>query len=155
MSASRLDIRPALLEDLPHLTALYTHLNPSDPPCPPETAAEALGSINAFKGSAVLIGVLDGILVTSCTVFVLPNLTRGGDPYALIENVVTHSDFRNRGFGKAILKAASQQAFGAGCYKAMLLTGLKQPETLSFYKSARFVQDKTGFQIRNIPVSPE
>jgi len=86
VSASRLDIRPALLEDLPHLTALYTHLNPNDPPCPPETAAEALGSINALKGSAVLIGVFDGILVTSCTVFVLPNLTRGGDPYALIEN---------------------------------------------------------------------
>jgi GNAT superfamily N-acetyltransferase len=36
----------------------------------------------------------------------VPNLTRGGSPYALIENVVTHHDFRKRGFGKQILNFA-------------------------------------------------
>lgn len=35
---------------------------------------------------------------------VIPNLTLGGAPYALIENVVTDSAHGNRGHDKAILK---------------------------------------------------
>jgi GNAT superfamily N-acetyltransferase len=69
-------------------------------------------------------------------------------PYALIENVVTHTDHRNRGFGKAILKAATERAWVEGCYKVMLMTGSKRPSTIAFYGAAGFEQTKTGFQIR-------
>jgi hypothetical protein len=34
----------------------------------------------------------------------------------------------------------------------MLLTGSKDPGTLAFYREAGFEQNKTGFQIRRIPV---
>ncbi len=37
-------------------------------------------------------------MVATCTLVVIPNLTRGGTPYALIENVVTHTDHRNKGY---------------------------------------------------------
>jgi GNAT superfamily N-acetyltransferase len=83
---------------------------------------------------------------------VIPNLTRHGKPFALIENVVTHGAWRRRGFGAALLKAAADRASWCGCYKVMLMTGSKESGTLAFYEKAGFEQSKTGFQMRMHPV---
>ena len=90
--------------------------------------------------------------MASCTLIVIPNLTRGGKPYALIENVVTHAGYRGRGYGTSILHAAAKAAWDVGCYKVMLMTGSKQPSTLKFYENAGFEQTKTGFQMRRMSV---
>jgi GNAT superfamily N-acetyltransferase len=148
-------IRTAEPADLPALQDLYRHLFPDDAPCPNAKAADILDKLRSFEGSAVLIGLLGNDLVASCTVIVIPNLTRGGTPYALIENVVTDTRHRNRGLGKAILKAAVDRAWAAGCYKAMLMTGSRKPSTLAFYEAAGFEQSKTGFQARRLPTRAE
>jgi GNAT superfamily N-acetyltransferase len=118
---------------------------------------EALNSKlrRAYEGSTIFVGEVGGVLATSCTLVVVPNLTRGSSRYGLIENVVTHSDFRRNGFGKRVLLAASNAAWEAGCYKVMLMTGSKKPKTQSFYLGAGFEQSKTGFQKRRIPVRSE
>lgn len=152
---TELVIRPAEQTDLPALLDLYRHLIPDETPCPRDRAADILDRLRAFEGSAVLIGLLGTGLVASCTVIVIPNLTRGGTPYALIENVVTDAGHRNKGLGKAILKAALDRAWDAGCYKVMLITGSKKPSTLAFYEAAGFEQSKTGFQARRLPVRAE
>jgi len=144
-------IRPAVIEDIPEILALYRHLSRDDQSPDLETARANLQAISAIPNSQVFTGWVDGDLVSSCTLFTLPNLSRFGLPYALIENVVTNSAFRNRGFGKAILKFACDYAFENNCYKVMLMTGSKSPETLGFYESAGFEQTKTGFQIRKLP----
>ncbi len=151
MSDARLIIRPVFPTDLPNLIDLYSHLSPTDAPIDPITAETRLSEIAAIPFSHVFGGWYQGVLATSCTLFSLPNLSRGGKPYALIENVVTHADHRQRGYGRAVLQHATQHAFDQGCYKVMLLTGVSAPETLAFYQSAGFEQTKTGFQIRNIP----
>ena len=152
---TELIIRAAEQADLPALQDLYRHLLPEDERCPDDRAAAILDKLRHFEGSAVLIGLLGTALVASCTVIVIPNLTRGGTPYALIENVVTDAGQRNKGLGKAILKAATDRAWAAGCYKAMLMTGSKKPSTLAFYEAAGFEQSKTGFQARRLPIRAE
>jgi GNAT superfamily N-acetyltransferase len=87
---------------------------------------------------------VDGQLVSSCTITVIPNLTRGGRPYGLIENVVTHADHRGRGYARAVLQDALSFAWAQGCYKVMLMTGRKDEATLRFYESAGF--DRHGKQ---------
>lgn len=84
------------------------------------------------------------------------NLTRNARPYGLIENVVTHPDYRNKGYGTAILKKAVDIAREHNCYKAMLMSSRKEESTLRFYEKAGFERgDKTGFVIRLwIPVIP-
>ena len=143
-------IRAAQPSDLEGLLALYQHLNPSDEKISLELAASRLDDINRLPGSAVLLGLLGEVLFASCTLIVIPNLTRGGKPYALIENVVTDARYRGRGYGTRLLHAAVQAAWSADCYKVMLLTGSKQPSTLRFYESAGFEQSKTGFQMRRL-----
>ncbi len=143
-------IRAALPSDLEGLAALYPHLNPSDEPIARDLAASRLDAIKQIPGSEVLLGLLDHKPVATCTLIVIPNLTRGGKPYGLIENVVTHVGYRGRGYGTRILHAAVAAAWDAGCYKVMLMTGSKQPSTLRFYESAGFEQTKTGFQKRRM-----
>ena len=81
---------------------------------------------------------LDERLVSSCTLTVIPNLTRGCAPYGVVENVVTHADHRRQGHAAAVLKAALADAWAARCYKVMLLTGRKDEGTLRFYEAAGF-----------------
>ena len=64
-------------------------------------------------------------LIASSVLNILPNMTRGCRPYGLIENVITHPDFRRRGIGRAILREVVKLAWEESCYKVMLLTGRK------------------------------
>ena len=152
---SDLVIRPANRTDLPRLLDLYVHLNPDDSRCSLEDAVAALDHLIRYDGSVVLVGAIGEVLVATCTLIVIPNFTRGGKPYALIENVVTHADHRRAGIGRTVLSAAVERAWEAECYKVMLMTGSKKPSTLAFYEAAGFEQSKTGFQVRRVAVRPE
>jgi GNAT superfamily N-acetyltransferase len=140
-------IRPARDGDLADLMELYRHLN-HDPDPEPTLAEERFASILAQPGMTVFIGFADGRAAATVTLIVVPNLTRKGASYALIENVVTHADHRKRGYAGALIRTAADQAWNDGCYKVMLLTGSTDPATLRFYESCGFIQNKTGFQIR-------
>jgi len=144
-------IRFATREDVPQLLRLYRHLDPDDRETTVEDGLRNLELLQRYPGSHVLIGCVEKDIVATCTLVVIPNLTRGGAPYALIENVVTDVAYRNRGYGKAVLRDAVEAAWQAGCYKVMLLTGSKRPDVLKFYQDAGFAQSKTGFQIRKLP----
>lgn len=145
-----LQTRPATRADLPGLMDLYQHLNPGDDRPSADVAAQVFDHFLTYPGSAIFVGQCGDQLVTSCTLVVVPNLTRGGRPYGLIENVVTHGDFRRRGYGAEVLAVACTAGWDAGCYKVMLMTGSTNPATHRFYHAAGFEQSKTGFQKRRI-----
>lgn len=149
-----LNIRPATSDDLEKVLDLYRHLT-GDEKCPLDLAEENFARFQKFEGSAILLGEIGGEPVTSCVLVIVPNLSRGGRPYALIENVVTHAGHRGMGYGKLILEAASNRAWDRDCYKVMLMTGSRRPSTLGFYESAGFEQSKTGFQKRRLPARPD
>src|SRR6187401_3406004 len=137
--ASDLLIRPVEQADLPALLELYRDLN-SDPPIALTEAASIWQQIAKYPGITIFVGVRENALITSCTLVVVPNLTRGGLPYALIENVVTSARYRKQGHGGAVLKHAIAEAWKHSCYKVMLLTGSKSPATLKFYAGVGFEQ---------------
>jgi len=149
--SQELNIRSADQNDLPALLALYGQLHPDDELVPLAVAGRLLEQLSLYSGSSIFLGLQDETIVATCTLIVIPNLTRGGTPYALIENVVTDAQHRKLGYGRLILEAAMAAAWRHGCYKVMLLTGSKDPATLRFYAEAGFEQSKKGFQARRIP----
>jgi GNAT superfamily N-acetyltransferase len=149
--AGELSIRAVEQADLPALLELYRDLNPDDLPLALPDATSIWQQISNNSGIVIFAGVLERALVTSCTLVIVPNLTRGGLPYGLIENVVTAAKHRKQGHGAAVLKHAFAEAWKRGCYKIMLLTGSTNPATLKFYEGVGFEQNKTGFQIRQLP----
>ena len=88
----------------------------------------------------------EGTIVSSCILVIVKNLTRNARPYALIENVVTHEDYRKKGYGTAILKRAMEIAKEENCYKVMLMTSSKEEQIFRFYEKSGFdSEEKTAF----------
>jgi GNAT superfamily N-acetyltransferase len=94
------------------------------------------------EGLHVFVAEQDGSLVATCYLNVIPNLTRGAAPYAILENVVTTARLRGTGLGKAVVRHALAFAWGAGCYKVMLQTGSRRPATHAFYRTCGFLDDE-------------
>ena len=143
-------IRGVRPDELAALLGLYRHLIVDDLPPPPAAVLEQRwAELLADPRMHCLVAELDSQPVASCTLAIIPNLTRGARPYGLIENVVTHPAFRRRGLASAVLERALQIAWAHECYKVMLLTGSKQESVLRFYEQAGFQRGvKTGFIAR-------
>jgi GNAT superfamily N-acetyltransferase len=142
-------IRPAMHDDLPELLALYRQLHPDDPTLDPDHAVRTFSSLLASGLMTVVVAALGRSLVSTCVLAIVPNLSRGGRPYGIIENVVTHADHRRTGLGHRVLAHALGIAWDADCYKVSLATGSKQDPTLKFYERAGFARNsKTYFEIR-------
>jgi len=139
-------IREAGENDLLPLLELYAHLHGDAAPPIGAALAGLWAGILADQNHHILLGMQEDHLVSSCVMLVVPNLSHGQRPYAVIENVVTHTAYRGRGYATSLLRFARDAAIRAGCYKIMLMTGSKREETLRFYENAGFNRyDKTAF----------
>lgn len=139
-------IREVTKSDLGGLQELYLHLHESEKL--PETPKlnSLWNEIVNDEDYHILIGEIEGKIISSVTVVIIKNLTRSMRPYALIENVVTHKDYRSKGYAQALMQKAAEIAESRGCYKIMLLTGAKDDNTLRFYEKCGFnSKDKTAF----------
>lgn len=138
-------IRKLQSNELGDLLALYAHLHHADDPLPAPGIVQAVWEeLLGNPRYQCFGGYVDGVLIASCTLALIPNLTRGCRPYGVIENVVTHVSQRNQGRGKAILAHALAHAWVADCYKVMLMTGRKDEAIFRFYEGAGF--DRHGKQ---------
>lgn len=84
----------------------------------------------------------DGKVVSSVQMALIESLTHNVRPFAVIENVVTHINYRNKGYASALLEKASEIAREHKCYKVFLETGSNKESTLNFYKKNGFEIDK-------------
>ncbi len=143
-------LRELELEDLPALLDLYQFLHPSDAPLPDAATVDSIwGRINADSSIKYYGIFVDERLIASCNIALIPNLTRACRSYGVIENVVTHEAYRNKGYGKTLLKTALEHAWQQGCYKVVLTTSRLNEHTFEFYKSAGFDGDtKRAFLAR-------
>jgi len=139
-------IREVKEGDLQSLLELYLHLHEVSVPEMSEKLKTTWNKILNNEDYHLIVAEEDGKVVASCTLIVVPNLTRDVTSYALVENMVTHSDYRGRGLASACLEYADNVAKENGCYKMMLITGSSDPKTHAFYKRAGyFSEGKTAY----------
>lgn len=139
-------VREANKNELQEILNLYLHLHEKEVPEDSEHLINTWNKILSDKDHHFLVCEIDGKIVSSCVCVIIPNLTKNVRPYAFIENVVTHKDYRGKGYATACLNYARQIAEDNNCYKMMLLTGSKEEKTLKFYENAGYnSSDKTAF----------
>ena len=139
-------VREIKENELSDLLELYTHLHELGVPENSEHLQNTWSVICRDGNHHIIVCEVDGKLVSSCVCVIIPNLTRNIRPYAFIENVVTHADYRGKGYATACLNHAKDLAIKANCYKMLLLTSSKTESTLNFYKRAGYnCTDKTAF----------
>jgi len=141
------EIRTIRYDELPKLLNLYKQLHPDDPDVfEYESLKQLWDEIYNDPNLHYIVIEEAGELVAACTISIIKNLTRGLRPYGLIENVVTHKDYRKRGYGTKVLHKAIEIAKEHNCYKVMLMTGSKSEDTLRFYEKTGFSRGiKTGY----------
>ena len=139
-------VREIDCNELTELLELYLHLHENTVPDTTEILNNAWNTIVQDKNHHIIVNEVNGKIVSSCVCVIIPNLTRDVRPYAFIENVVTHKDYRGKGYATQCLNYAKEIAIKENCYKMMLLTGSKDDMTLSFYNNAGYNSaDKTAF----------
>ena len=138
-------VRLAGADDLSGVLLLFRHLHP-DEPLLEAAKAEAIWRelLSQPNNRVFVIGGVDQLEAT-CTLSIIPSLARGGRSYAVIENVVTHPEYRRTGRGSAVLAAAVEAAWAANCYKVSLATGSQRESTLRFYEQAGFQRNARNF----------
>ncbi len=136
-------IRLASKKDYQQLLELLQLLNPDDPPLSAEHGLAVFDQISQSVNNQLWVMERKSALIGSVYLNIIPNLTRGAKPYAVIENVITDAAHRRQGIGKALMLHAIESAKQADCYKIMLLTG-RDEKVQEFYSSCGF--NKKGKQ---------
>ncbi len=139
-------VREISESELNELLELYLHLHEDSVPDSDEHLKNTWETIVNDPNHYIIVAEVEGRIVASCVCVIIPNLTRNIRPYAFVENVVTHADFRGKGYATECLDFARKIAERENCYKMMLLTGSKDEAILNFYSRAGYnSSDKTAF----------
>ena len=145
-----MQIRLAKNQDYDKLMGLLHQLNPNDP-------KRSGNELNVFqeiidsKYLDLIVAEEGGVILGSCYLNIIPNMTRGGRPYAIIENVITDSARRSQGIGTALIDCAVKMAWEQNCYKVMLMSGRKDESVHAFYKKCGFNAEEKQAYIQRAP----
>ena len=138
-------IRKAKASDAEDLKELYFHFLTKYPPVEEQDMGlweEMLERFEKDDKMYILVAEEDGRVVSTVQMAIIESLTHNVRGFAVVENVVTHSDYRNRGYASALLQKASEIATEHRCYKISLETGSNRESTLNFYRNNGFVIDE-------------
>jgi GNAT superfamily N-acetyltransferase len=142
-------IRPAVAADVARLVELLTlgALGPTDDdPDDPGPYLAALAEIEHTPGAVVLVAEVDGQVVGLCQLCILRHLQHRGGRCAEIESVHVDPDWRGRGVGTVLMRAAVARAAAEGCYRVQLTSNLARERAHAFYERLGFRPSHVGFK---------
>lgn len=132
------------------LLELYKQLLPRENIIYSSEIESLIESINSDNNYYIIIGIVDGHAVATCSLIIIPNITHDLRPYAIVENVVTHECYRNKGYGSHLLEYAKHIAEKNNCHKIMVQTRRKEEKVFEFYRKAGFHDDVTKGFLMNL-----
>jgi GNAT superfamily N-acetyltransferase len=130
--------RPARADDFLPLLALFRVSEVSAAAEPMERAERIWSQMLARDGMTVFVAEAEATIVSTCMLITAPNLLRSGRLHGFLENVVTHPEFRGRGFGRAVVRAALTSAWEQDCFHVFLQSGRADPRVHRFYEGCGF-----------------
>jgi GNAT superfamily N-acetyltransferase len=142
-------VRCAAPADIDALLALYEELADKATAAPGarERSEAVLAEILADPARHLMVALLAEEPVGSADLIVAANLTHGGAPWAIVENVIVAESARRRGIARELMEHVIGLAGAAGCYKVQLLSGMQREEAHRLYSSLGFAAIAQGFKL--------
>ncbi len=137
-------IRQAEEKDVMDIKDLYFNFLTKYPPKEEqdiEAWKQLINEINKSERLFLLVVEEDNHVVSTVQLGIIPSLTHNMRSFAVVENVVTHENYRKKGFASMLLQEAIKIAQDKNCYKIFLETGSNRESTLNFYKENGFEID--------------
>ena len=137
-------IRQAEEKDVLDIKDLYFNFLTKYPPKEEqniEVWKKLINEMNKSENLYLLVVEEDNRVVSTVQLAIIPSLTHNVRSFAVVENVVTHEDYRKKGFASMLLQEAIKIAQNKNCYKIFLETGSNREATLNFYKENGFEMD--------------
>ena len=147
------NVRLATEEDIPRILELYGDLiiSTSTVELNRKPVADdykrAFAQIQTTPGHELLVAEEEGKIIGTMMLFIMPNLSHGGLPWAGVENVMVDADYRRQGIGKLMMDYVLAQAKKAGCYKIQLISDKSRTEAHKFYEALGYNASGHGFRL--------
>jgi len=146
-------VRLATQDDVTRILELYRELaittsqaelgqSPSPADC-----RRVFEEISAAPGHALLVAEYQGEVVGTMVLLIVPNLSHGVLPWAMVENLVIDRRYQRRGLGRLLMEHAIARAKEAGCYRLALSSDKRRREAHRFYHSLGFQPSAHGFRL--------
>ena len=150
--AGDITIRTATRDDLPAIIAMLAndHLGSkreryADPL--PDVYYSAFEAIDSDPNNEIVVAELDGKIIGTMQLTLIPNLTYQGGVRALIEGVRVDSTMRSAGIGRILFEWAIEQAKQRGCHMVQLTADKTRPDAHRFYESLGFSATHEGMKL--------
>jgi GNAT superfamily N-acetyltransferase len=143
-------VRLAREDDLASLLELFACSEVSAHAQPIDRARDIWAETLASDAADVFVAVEGERVAATCMLITAPNLLRGGCRHGILENVVSHPDFRHGGYGRAVVEAALQAAWDKDCFQVMMQSGRADPAVRRFYEGRGFIPGlRTAYTVHN------
>lgn len=145
-------IRRATRVDIPDIVRLLAddplgqHRESYSDPLP-EIYFSAFERIDADPRNELMIAEVNGRVVGTLQLTLLPYLTYQGGTRAQIEAVRVDEAYRSRGLGRHLIEWAIERARQLGCHMVQLTTNAARPDALRFYERLGFVASHVGMKL--------
>lgn len=143
--------RPARLEDVPAVVALYaddelgaTREDPTDL----ATYEAALARVAQDPNQHLVVADRDGTVVGTLQLTVVPGLSRRGSTRSIIEAVRVASSERGSGLGTRIVEWAVAESRRQGVDLVQLTSDASRVDAHRFYERLGFTQSHVGFKLQ-------
>jgi GNAT superfamily N-acetyltransferase len=108
--------------------------------------ASAWDEIQNSPSVTCFVAEVSGSVLATMTIAVIPNLTRGARPFAVLQNVVTSKSHRGTGIGRALWNHVAVYAWSKNCYQVLVQTG--KPNAVDWYLNNGFTKGKVGMMMQ-------
>jgi GNAT superfamily N-acetyltransferase len=145
-------VRAAREEDIPRILELYQQLAATNAEAERkrtlslEHYRRAFREIGGYTGQELLVAKGAGEVIGSLVLVIVPNLSHGARPWAVIENVIVDERYRRRGVGQLLMEYAVNRAREEDCCRIGLDSDKIRGEAHQFYKAMGFEASAYGFR---------
>ncbi|MFJ6541924.1 GNAT family N-acetyltransferase [Streptomyces sp. NPDC091385] len=144
------DIRRARPDDIPAIVAMLAddplgaQRESPDDLAPYVAAFERLA---ADPNQHLVVAVLEGRVIGTLHLTIIPGLSRKGATRALIEAVRVHADQRGSGLGSALIRWAVERSRELDCTLVQLTSDKTRTDAHRFYERLGFTASHEGFKL--------